>query len=577
MQKKKIILFIALLTLSFNYFASTNGIYSFKTKPWYKDAKRLQEKQVLFMPLQTNTYLFVYKTNKFLVAVIDTNIKEINTTNLLSSLTSCAKYFADLNNDGLIDRIVDYIDNDNDSQPDEMDIRYLRNGKLKWAWFWEDIDNDCKMWDVVNFQYGSCWRTDMSGNNIFYANKYDDKNNCWIPIGECPFAFYDYDNDGFSEESLRVSSCPLEFNSEEDFDYANNLAWYYGPVLPKMQNMANVNMRDSFNLDNIHPKGKPYCYRCGIAMEGRVPYKTYPNVYYTNALRMQPNITVRIPWEECRDIANNYPATKTGFTWEEIDRSRQWEGQFWTWERRGIYNAGAIWHRWNMRREYNNNCTTQRWLYYSSIDKKLHLFGASEGWLEVGGFTKNQKIAEIRSFDMDNDGYFDRWEVDIDNDGIADRVTVIPNLQAKASNLIKWDYKVLCNWYTNVIIGTDLIKQKQLLNLLLNVVKQPEIYTTEWAFITSSLAKSKSLQNQRYLTDLCIEYLYHELRHKVTKSTSALRNPMSYGTSRSVLKSTSQAWDIVKWWSKFSEAYGQGNFNEVKKLLNDNPLPKTKK
>ena len=53
-----------------------------------------------------------------------------------------AAYVVSLKGTGLVDRMIVYIDNDNDGKADEMEIRHYRDGYLRYAWFGENYDKD---------------------------------------------------------------------------------------------------------------------------------------------------------------------------------------------------------------------------------------------------------------------------------------------------------------------------------------------------------------------------------------------------------------------------------------------------
>ena len=86
-------------------------------------------------------------------------------------------YVADYNCDGVVDRMVDWIDNDNDGVPDEMDIRYFTNGALNYCWFGADYDHDGKMWSLTGYEYGgpSFFEGDPYGNNMIWMNKFNPR------------------------------------------------------------------------------------------------------------------------------------------------------------------------------------------------------------------------------------------------------------------------------------------------------------------------------------------------------------------------------------------------------------------
>ena len=86
-------------------------------------------------------------------------------------------YVADYKGDGVVDRMVDWIDNDSDGVPDEMDIRYFTDGRLNNCWFGMDFDDDGKMWSLAGYEYGgpSFFEADPYGNNMIYMNKFNPK------------------------------------------------------------------------------------------------------------------------------------------------------------------------------------------------------------------------------------------------------------------------------------------------------------------------------------------------------------------------------------------------------------------
>ena len=164
-------------------------------------------------------------------------------------------YVVDYACDGTVDRMVDYIDNDDDGDMDELDIRYFTEGRLNWAWFGEDIDDDGIVRNVVNYERGDEFHGDPYGDNLFYMNKYNPVKGEWSPISECPFAFYDTDGDGLSETVVRVSVAPMGYDANDAPDYANSA--FNRPWERSMENAAVVNIRYSFDIDRGSSKATP--------------------------------------------------------------------------------------------------------------------------------------------------------------------------------------------------------------------------------------------------------------------------------------------------------------------------------
>ncbi len=334
-------------------------------------------------------------------------------------------YVVDYDADGRVDRLVDYIDDDSDGVPDEMDIRYFQDGRLRRSWFGLDLDEDGRMWDLTGYEYsGDFFRSDPYGNSMIYMNEYDPDRNQWVPSCECPFAFFDTDGDGQSEVTIRASGVPLEFDPWDpfDMDYGNAVFGYTGPFTERMRHPGAVNIRYSRDVDGLSSAERPLHYDMGFNLIGRVPYE-FDRMARQTPLRRPPKVTKVIPHEDLIRAAETYPAERTGFSWREYgddavalgapphpEEDRRWEGVFWTWSRRFMHNTGGPIQNWNMRREFRPTPSDKRELYYCRADHRIHLKGATDGWIRVGHLGDDQPWGEIRMFDTDRDGYFDRWE-----------------------------------------------------------------------------------------------------------------------------------------------------------------------
>ncbi len=201
-------------------------------------------------------------------------------------------YIADYGGDGVVDRMVDYIDDDGDGDPDEMDIRYFVDGALRNAWFGIDLDDDSSMWSLAGYEYGgpSYFESDPYGDNIFYMNKLNPNRGTWIPISECPFSFYDTDGDGYSEVVVRVSAVPLDYDRDKHPDYANyqgSSAWQEA-----QERIGAVNVRYSFDIDNLSGEETPLHYDFGFNLVGDVPYE-FEGMEHFNSKRRPPQGSTR--------------------------------------------------------------------------------------------------------------------------------------------------------------------------------------------------------------------------------------------------------------------------------------------
>ena len=124
-----------------------------------------------------------------------------------------------------------------------------------------------------------------------------------------------------------------------------------------------------------------------------------------------------------RAVSDTYPARETGFSWHEnhddtisigfADTRRT------TSDGRACSGSGSgdSWKTPAGRARSGTSAASgaanrpRRELYYSEIDGRIHLFGAEEGWIQIGRLRGLGPIGEMRMYDTDGNGYFDRWEI----------------------------------------------------------------------------------------------------------------------------------------------------------------------
>lgn len=400
--------------------APTGGAASLNERDWYKQVMLATPGTLVKVDRDGDgdTDVVAVRDGKVVTAVVDDNDNMRGARPMGDRVDDCWLY--DLNSDGLLDRMVDYIDEDADGAAETMEVRYYAEGELRWGWFWEDIDEDQLMWTLDVEMLPIAKVSDMHGDNLFFANKLDATSHEWVPIGECPFAFYDNDHDGFSDECVRVCVCADANDCSQDIDYCNNLAFYWEENSLPLAYPCVTNVRHSLSLFPARRKAA-YAYDCGLTMIGVVSHAAVAEESYSQN-RRPPRATVRIPWGHVREVANSFSASATGFSWDEAGGHVGWEGVFWTWERRPLHDTGGWTAKYNVRREYDGQPSDERLLYYSPVDNWIHLLGAEEGWLEIEDpVTRGKKLAELRYFDENGDGIFDTWEYDLDADGQVDR------------------------------------------------------------------------------------------------------------------------------------------------------------
>jgi hypothetical protein len=482
-------------------------------------------------------------------------------------------YVVDYARDGTVDRMVDYIDNDADDDPDEMDIRYFTDSRLDYVWFGLDLDDDSAMWSLRGYEYGgpSFFEADPYGNGMIFMNKLNPEDGTFSPISECPFAFYDTDADRYSEVVARVSAVPLEYDVDAHPDYANTS--FSLPWNRRMEQMGIVNIRYGFDIDNASSAQTPLHYEMGFNMVGATPYR-FPEMTHYNPNRRPPQETCVIPWHSMRKIAETFEARQTGFSWHEnfddtvsigyADHKQndyRWEGVFWIWERRFMENTGGPCQKWNVRREWTAATTTTRRLYYSDVDKRIHLFGAEEGWLQVGNFAGTGPLGEIRMFDTDRNGYFDRWEVYMADRPEPVRVSTVRDERARPLQL---DLDALARTYTENILPEAMAANRRLMAAMtaLHPFEVPEGLRRA--------AHIGSPNFRRYALDVTREIQYQDLRSRLMDLANRILEKRTVNDLRRIERAkldktanSQTAWKLIRALTELDAAYGQGDFKKA--------------
>ncbi|MBN2447040.1 MAG: hypothetical protein JXO22_09955 [Phycisphaerae bacterium] len=481
-------------------------------------------------------------------------------------------YIADYGCDGTADRMVDYIDNDGDNDPDEMDIRYFVDGRLRYTWFGMDLDDDSTMWSLTGYEYGgpSFFEADPYGDSMIYMNKLNTDRGTWAPISECPFAFYDTDADGESEVVVRISAVPINYDTGVDPDYANDYSRFQAEWNPEMARMGAVNIRYSFDVDNLSGPEMPLHYDFGFNLVGAVPYE-FAGMHHFNAKRRPPQVTCVTPFHSLRGICDRYPASETGFSWHEhhddtiaigygphAKSDYRWEGVFWMWERRFMGNTGGPCQKWNVRREWTDKPTDRRELYYSGVDRRIHLFGAQEGWIEIGHFAGQDALGEIRMFDTNGNGYFDRWEVYRAGESVPVRVSAVQDEKARR---IPFDYERLCAVYTERILPEAMAANDRLMAAM------AELHDFDVPAGLAEAMQSGSANDRRFAQDVAREMQYQVLRRELNGKANCLLaaakkddlRPLK-GDERETTVNSHYAWRLIRALSELDVAYGQGDF-----------------
>jgi len=485
-----------------------DGRLTFLNKPWWPKAKALSEGGSFTLDLNRDGRpdTLIRKTDGNIIEIID----DSGTASDLASNQASAAYVVSLNATGLVDRMMVYIDNDGDGKADETDFRHYRDGYLRYSWFSENHDGEGgQVFTLKNWSYagGNDPRNKFRGNSEIYLNKFDPVTGTWVPLSECPFTFWDLNKDGYSDIVLRVSAAPLNSNSGSDTDYANRYDYMWAAKATPLNEMGNMNVRFSYNLDpdpRKEPVEKPH-FTFGFNLVGQEPYD-YPGMRYTNPKRRPPQTVVRIPRTSGVGMALHYPAQRTGFTWDEARSVFRWEGQFWIYEREYMPNTGGPVMRWNMRREYSPDPSKERKLYYSDVDKRYHLAGAREGWMEVGHLVNATRDMEFRYFDSDGDGYLDTTQVFLGSNPVPVRVSRVRDVRSRPVTLTR---EAMQEEYNTRILPSAIQEDAKLIGVLKRIVQSPLAAAYE-----AEAAKADSAERRRFCLDIARELYFLSARDR---------------------------------------------------------------
>jgi hypothetical protein len=561
------------------------GILDLKEKPWWPRAKALKpgERLSLQSDLPGGGRMLVRretvtrgngKQQDAIVWIIDDDDGDMR-PDAVDGDTKNDCYVVDYDGDGLVDRMVDYIDNDDDGKPDEMEIRYYQDGQLRIAWFGVDLDHRGRTWNLAGYEYwGGFFRSYPYGNTIIYANRYDPEQDRWWPISECPFAFHDAAGRGQSEAVVRISAVPLDFDPLKEADLGNAGFNYRVPFGPRFRNIGAVNVRYGIDVDGLRSPERPLHYDCGFNLIGRVPYE-FPGMAHENPLRRAPKTTCFIPHADTRRLAETYPAEQTGFSWREYgdpmlkigdkphpEECRRWEGVFWTWHRRIMHDTGGPIQDWNTRREFRGSPSTCRELYYCRADRRIHLKGASEGWTKVGHLGDGGAWGEIRMFDINGDGYFDRWETYRAGSPSPVRVSTVADAGIRD---LPHDWDQLQRVYVRELLPEALAANGKLIDAM-----RPLCDYRLPANLDKALKACTCDSERQYVQDIIREEHYLALREKLQRQSAELLAPFEakvYLKSANEGVASGKAWEYAVALARLDSAYAEGRYDDAVTIL----------
>lgn len=353
------------------------------------------------------------------------------------------------------DLIIDWVDEDGDGKADlQIVIDYPEEGKKEGAHYMiiRDLDRD-NIFNYINYNDFTlrCWDhvglsdfyEDYSGQTLFmkihaptYALK--DLRLNW----ENPFLFYDPDDDGLTEMSIRVVDSPKR--TAED-----RAAGWEEPQLQGKANWISI----AVDMDNDNATGNEFDFDLTLGFEGEGfdyadqvhPVKNLRGLPQADRFFMDPRYRqmtelVYPDHDAAWDlIFKRGKWNRVNFVYDEDDDNGRWERvEFY--EPRDPFKSG--WKNGGVDNHKQSDASGDRgeWdldnsgggrLYLSRFDGRLHLYGAEkgvwridqnaayfEGWdrMWMGQEFYPRSFATVLYSDTDNNGFIDHIEYDLDGD-----------------------------------------------------------------------------------------------------------------------------------------------------------------
>ncbi|MBZ5666848.1 MAG: hypothetical protein LAO30_19860 [Acidobacteriia bacterium] len=316
-------------------------------------------------------------------------------------------YVVDWNADGKVDAVVEYKDLRGDRNLHEMTMYFgarYKPGHLSALWS-RDVGGDHLLWYDEGYIYEqqyTQYRTNFGGDEEFCMFYLDESKMEWVPYFEAPFAFYDRDRDGVSEEAIRL----------------------------QVEDGVIQTVRHSFDAANRGTLEDPRSYDVSLSAFA-VPDLRFPENYSESLLLrgipsrsflkydLVPHFLAPVVWEKMELTWNENGHNVDAQRGYSADRQERWEG---------VINQGSPAFPgvgapgcgpFNKRYEVVGHPAEPASLYYLPADHRLHLYHSGPAWMEIDADMDYAAEMRYDMVDADGDGIIDTWKIDL-KDGRTD-------------------------------------------------------------------------------------------------------------------------------------------------------------
>jgi len=181
-----------------------------------------------------------------------------------------------------------------------------------------------------------------------------------------------------------------------------------------------------------------------------------------------------------REFAESAPWARVVLTWDEIDSNTEgqgtsdpherWEGIIAHPSRNFPQIGGPTCGPLNKRNEVDVNHQSPMQLYYSPVDRRIHLQGMDEGWIRVDYDLDGKPDMNYTYRDMDGDGIIDTREFDLGGDGKPEHTWKSSSHQVKC---LSFSYGNLTHFYQTELRRT-IAENQALIDVMKAVLQQLE-------------------------------------------------------------------------------------------------------
>jgi hypothetical protein len=320
---------------------------------------------------------------------------------------------ADVDADGILDRVVDAVDLDGDGDADRQDLYEISPGPLGVSGVGittvMDLDDDNRFLSLTDYTYHANrdqWQSDFDGNVCLVAGERDETSDRWSSSMENPFCFYDDDGDGLSDEALRLEGSDLFIRS----------------------------MRWSFDADGDATADNPRDYDFSLTATGRI---RAPRALADSVVLRDGGVLRFVSWRGARAFARWGLWDSVLLVWDEDDHNtapfsetperERWEGViaegYVGFPQIGGPNCGRV----NKRYELDRDGSGRLGLYWTDVDDRIHLHGAERGEILVHLPAEPAIQRAVRMTDGNGNGFFDTWTYSMELSGIGERTVALRN------------------------------------------------------------------------------------------------------------------------------------------------------